>query len=198
MNDTDENTFQNGAPTGTPAAASSEGVDETAQRIAALEAEAAKLKDQALRALADAENTRRRMQREIEENNKFAVSGFARDILPVADNLRRALDSIPADSRASDERLDKFAAGVELTERELMAILERYGICRLDPVGQAFDPNLHQAMMEVDSSGSAPGTVVHVVQAGYTIHGRLLRPAMVTVAKDIGAAMPGAKIDTTA
>jgi molecular chaperone GrpE len=192
MNDTGDNTAQNGAPS---EAASG---DETAQRIAALEAEAAKLKDQALRALADAENTRRRMQREMEENNKYAVSGFARDMLPVADNLRRALDSITPEMRAGDERLDKFAAGVELTERELMAVLERHNVRRIDPVGQPFDPNLHQAMMEVDSPDQPPGTVVHVVQAGYTIHGRLLRPAMVTVARGVGAGAPGAKIDTTA
>lgn len=192
MNDTGDSNLQNGAPSETS------GADGAAQRIAALEAEVAKLKDQALRALADAENTRRRMQREVEENNKFAVSGFARDILPVADNLRRALDSITADMRSSDERLDKFAAGVELTDRELMAVLERHNIRRIDPTGQPFDPNLHQAMLEVDSPDQAPGTVVHVVQAGYTIHGRLLRPAMVTVARGLGAGAPGAKIDTTA
>lgn len=192
MNDTGDNTAQNSAPSETVAG------DDSAQRIAALEAEVAKLKDQALRALAEAENTRRRMQREMEDNNKFAVSGFARDILPVADNLRRALDSITPEMRAGDERLDKFAAGVELTDRELMAVLERHNIRRVDPVGQPFDPNLHQAMMEVDSPGQAPGTVVHVVQAGYTMHGRLLRPAMVTVARGVGAGAPGAKIDTTA
>jgi molecular chaperone GrpE len=167
-------------------------------RIAELEAEIARLKDQALRALAEQENTRRRAQRDIEENSKFAVSNFARDMLPVGDNLRRALDTISADARAADPALAKFAEGVELTERELLNILERYGIKRIDPVGQPFDHNLHQAVMQVDSATQASGTVVQVFQPGYTIHGRLLRPAMVTVAKGSQAGTPGAKVDTTA
>src|SRR5690349_4992404 len=152
-------------------------------RIAELEAEVARLKDQALRALADQENTRRRAQREIEENSKYAVSNFARDILPVGDNLRRALEAIPAEARAADPALTKFAEGVELTERELLNILDRYGIKRVDPVGQPFDHNFHQAVMQVENAAQPPGTVVQVFQPGYTIQGRLLRPAMVTVAK---------------
>lgn len=172
---------------------------DAAARIAELEAEAVRLKDQALRALAEQENTRRRAQREIDDNSKFAVSSFARDVLPVTDNLRRALEAIPAAARATDETLDKFAAGVELTERELMNVLERYGIKRIEPVGQPFDHNLHQAMMQVDSGAHPPGTVVQCFQPGYTIHGRLLRPAMVTVSKGSPAnGAPGAKIDTTA
>ena len=167
-------------------------------RIAELEAEVAKLKDQALRALAEQENTRRRAQRDIEENSKFALSNFARDVLPVGDNLRRALEAIPAEARAADPALASFAEGVELTERELTNMLERYGIKRIDPVGQPFDHNLHQAMMQVDSATHAPGTVVQCFQPGYTIHGRLLRPAMVTVAKGSAAGTAGAKVDTTA
>ena len=151
-----------------------------------------------LRALAEAENTRRRAQRDIEENSKYAISGFARDILPVADNLRRAIESVSSEARQADERLDKFVAGVELTEREFLAILERHGIQRFDPTGQPFDHNFHQAMMQVDSPTHAPGTVVQVFQAGYTIHGRLLRPAMVTVAKGSGAEATGARVDTSA
>src|ERR1041385_7147793 len=127
------------------------GADAAAARIVELEAEVGKLKDQALRAMAEAENTRRRAQREIEDNNKYAVSNFARDMLPVADNLRRALDGIPAEVRAADERLEKFAAGVELTERELRQVLERYQIKRVDPLGQPFDHNLHQAVMQVET-----------------------------------------------
>lgn len=167
-------------------------------RIAELEAEVARLKDQALRALAEQENTRRRAQRDIEENSKFAVSNFARDVLPVGDNLRRALETITAEARAADPALAKFAEGVELTERELLNVLERYGIKRIDPVGQPFDHNLHQAMMQVENATQPPGTVVQVFQPGYTIHGRLLRPAMVTVAKGSPAGAPGAKVDTTA
>ena len=169
-----------------------------AARIAELEAEIARLKDQALRALADQENTRRRAQREIEDNSKYAVSNFARDMLPVGDNLRRALETITADARAADPALAKFAEGVELTERELLNILERNGIKRVDPVGQPFDHNFHQAVMQVENANQPPGTVVQVFQPGYTINGRLLRPAMVTVAKGSGAGAPGAKVDTTA
>ena len=180
-----------------PAAQQSAAADPQA-RIAELEAEIARMKDQALRALADAENTRRRAQRDIEENNKYAVSNFARDVLPVADNLRRAVEAIPAEARAADETLAQFAAGVELTERELLNALERYGIKRVDPAGQPFDHNLHQAMMQIDSAEHPPGTVVQVFQSGYTIHGRLLRPAMVTVSKGASAGAPGAKVDTTA
>lgn len=182
---------------GAAAPQAAQGQEDAAARIAALEAEVARLKDQALRAMAEAENTRRRAQREIEENSKFAIAGFARDVLPVADNLRRAIDSIPAEIRQQDERLNKFAEGVEMTDRELLAVLERHGIKRVDPAGQAFDHNLHQAIMQVDSTDHPPGTVVQVFQPGFTINGRLLRPAMVTVAKAPGG-QAGAKVDTTA
>src|SRR5690349_1181432 len=167
----------------TPEPNQPEQAPDASARIAELEAEIARLKDQALRALADQENTRRRAQREIEDNSKYAVSNFARDMLPVGDNLRRALETITADARAADPALAKFAEGVELTERELLNILERNGIKRVDPVGQPFDHNFHQAVMQVENSAQPPGTVVQVFQPGYTIHGRLLRPAMVTVAK---------------
>jgi molecular chaperone GrpE len=168
-----------------------------AQRIAQLEAEVAQYKDQALRALAEAENTRRRAQREIEDNSKYAVANIARDVLGVADNLRRALDAIPPDARKADDKLEKFAEGVELTERELLSAFERHAIKRVDPIGQPFDHNLHQAVMQVDSAEYPANTVVQVLQPGYTIHGRLLRPAMVAVSKG-QAATPGAKVDTTA
>lgn len=167
------------------------------ERVAQLEAEVAQYKDQALRALAEAENTRRRAQREIEDNSKYAVANIARDVLGVADNLRRALDAIPPEARVADDKLEKFAAGVELTERELLSAFERHGIKRVDPLGQPFDHNLHQAVMQVDTSDQPANTVVQVLQPGYTIHGRLLRPAMVAVSKGQAAAPPGAKVDTT-
>jgi molecular chaperone GrpE len=163
-----------------------------AARIAELEADVAKMKDQTLRALAEAENIRRRSQREIEDNNKYAVTNFARDMLPVADNLRRALETISAEMRASDERLNQFATGVELTERELLQALDKFQIKRVDPLDQPFDHNFHQAVMQVDVPGKAANTVVQVLQPGYTIHGRLLRPAMVAVATGSG------KVDTSA
>lgn len=166
-------------------------------RVAELEAEVTKLKDQALRAMAEAENTRRRAQREIDENNKYAVSNIARDVLPIADNLRRALDGISDEARKADERLDKFATGVELTEREFLATLERHHIKRIEALGKPFDHNLHQAVMQVDVPDKPAGTVVQVLQSGYTIHDRLLRPAMVAVAKG-EATSAGARVNTEA
>ncbi len=168
-----------------------------AQRVAQLEAEVAQYKDQALRALAEAENTRRRAQREIEDNSKYAVANIARDVLGVADNLRRALDAIPPEARQADDKLEKFAAGVELTERDLLSTFERHGIMRVDPIGQPFDHNFHQAVMQVESPDKPANTVVQVLQPGYTLNGRLLRAAMVAVSKG-QAATPGAKVDTTA
>jgi len=167
-------------------------------RIALLESENEKLKDQALRALADAENTRRRGQREMEETQKYAISNIVRDLLSVADKLRRALDALPAGARAGDKNIEQLAAGIELTERELLAAFERHHVKRIDPAGAIFDPHLHQAMMEVETADQPPGTVVKVFQAGFTLQGRLLRPALVTVAKAPAAAAPPANAETPA
>ena len=161
------------------------------EAMAALRAEAAELKDQLLRALAETENVRRRASRDKEDASKFAISNFAREILQVADNLRRALDAIPEEALASDEALRNLHEGVLNTERQLEQILERQSIVRIWPVGERFDSNLHQAMFEVAGSGQAAGTVVQVLQAGYKLHERLLRPAMVAVAKNEGGANGG-------
>jgi molecular chaperone GrpE len=157
-------------------------------RVAALEAELAEQKDRLLRALAETENTRRRARREREDVAKYALSGFAKDLLSAADNLRRALDSLP-EAMATDERTRNLLAGVAATERELLAAFERHGIRRIDPYGEPFDHNLHQAIYEAERSEAPPGTVIEVLQPGYLIHDRLLRPAMVGVAKK--AAGPG-------
>jgi molecular chaperone GrpE len=160
--------------------------DETAApegRIAALEAELAAAKDQLLRALAEAENSRRRARREAEDTAKYAVTGLAKDIVSVPDNLRRALESIPAEGRKSNELLERLATGVEMVEREIETILERHGIKRVAPLGEPFDHNFHQALFEVPTAEQPPGTVVQVLAPGYVIHDRLLRPAMVAVAK---------------
>jgi molecular chaperone GrpE len=148
-----------------------------------LGAEIARLKDQLLRALAEIENTRRRAEREREDTARYAISAFARDILTVADNLRRALDNIPAHAREKDEMLNTLAVGVEATERELLAGFERHGLRKIEPLGEKFDHNFHQAMFEIADTGKPPGTIVQVMQAGYVLHGRLLRPALVGVAK---------------
>src|SRR6056297_51635 len=163
------------------------------QERAELRAENEKLRDQLLRALADAENTRRRAQRDKEDTARFAVAGFARDLLTTADNLRRALDAVPQDARQQDQALAALMDGVEVTERELLSVFERHGLTRIEPLGEKFDPNYHQAMYEVPATGQVPGTVAHVMQSGYVLNGRLLRPAMVGVAKG----EPPQKVDET-
>ena len=155
------------------------------ERLAQIEAELAEAKDRLLRALAETENVRRRAERERADAAKYGAGTFAKDLLNVADNLRRALDSAPSD-QAADERTRNLVQGVAATERELLAAFERNGIRRVDPAGERFDHNLHQAIFEVESSGQPPGTVVQVLQPGYVMHDRLLRPAMVGVAKGEG------------
>jgi molecular chaperone GrpE len=171
------------------------------QELAAARQEAAQLKDQLLRALAEAENVRRRAQREREDAAKYAITNFARDVLQVSDNLHRALEAIPAAALAADEALKNLHEGVSATERQLDAALERQQVKRIWPMGEKFDANLHQAMFEVQTADQAPGTVVQVMQAGYLIHDRLLRPALVGVAKQPAGDAPPAgtgKVDTIA
>ena len=151
-------------------------------RATELEAELAEYKDRLLRALAETENVRRRAQREREDASKYAVSGFAKDLLSAADNLRRALESLP-ESEAKDERTRSLLAGVAATERELLGVFERHGIKRIDPKGEVFDHNFHQAIFEAERPDQPGGSVVEVLQPGYVLHDRLLRPAMVGVAK---------------
>ena len=151
-------------------------------RLAALEAELAEHKDRLLRALAETENVRRRGQREREDAAKYAVAGFAKELLSVADNLRRALDSLPAEAR--DPRTASLLEGVEATERELLGVFERNGVRRIDPDGERFDHNFHQAIFEAERPGKPAGTIIEVLQPGYVLHDRLLRPAMVGVAKE--------------
>ena len=141
------------------------------------------LKDQLLRALADAENARRRARKDVEDARTYAISRFAQDLLGVADNLGRALDSIPAERRESDDAVKAIADGIEMTVREFETALGRHGISKIDPLGEKFDYNLHQALFETDQTDQPDGTVVQVLQTGYMIGERLLREAMVGVAK---------------
>ena len=152
------------------------------ERIAALEAELAEAQDKLLRALAETENVRRRAQRERADAEKYGISRFAEGLLSVADNLRRALDSLP-EAEAKDDRTRSLLAGVAATERELLAAFERHGLKRIDPKGERFDHNFHQAVFEVENIHRPAGTIVEVLQPGYVLHERLLRPAMVGVAK---------------
>jgi molecular chaperone GrpE len=158
-------------------------ITEEPSPAAELEAELARVKDQLLRALAEQENIRRRAQRDKEDSVKYAASGFAKDLLSTADNLRRALESVK-DDQIADEVTRNLLAGVAATERELLAAFEKHGLKRIDATGEKFDHGLHQAIFEVPNSGHPSGTIAQVLQVGYTLNGRLLRPAMVGVAKD--------------
>ena len=148
-----------------------------AEELLARDTDIADLKDRLLRQAAETENTRRRLERDKADTAAYAMTGFARDLLAVADNLRRAVAALPA------EGFDGVRAGIEATERELTAIFGRHGITRIETVGQKLDPNRHQAMLEVEGEGVEPGSIVAELQAGYVIKDRLLRPALVSVAK---------------
>ncbi len=165
--------------------------------LAQLEAERDDIKDKLLRTLAEMENLRRRTEREIADAKAYAVTSFARDLLGSADNLRRALESVPeAAQAAADTALKAVVEGVELTERELLKTLERHGVRKIDPQGEKFDPNLHQAMFEAPDASIAKGLVSKVVQTGYKIGERVLRPALVGVSA--GAPKPANGSDSPA
>jgi len=145
------------------------------------------LRDRLLRLAAEMENLRRRTEREVKEAAQYAVTSFARDMLTVGDNLQRALAAVTAEQRESaGEGLEALINGVEMTAREMQNVLERHGMKKIEPAGEKFDPNFHQAMFEVADDSVPGGTVREVIQAGYTIHGRVLRPALVGVAKGNG------------
>ena len=164
--------------------------------VVALQAELGETKDRMLRAMAETENMRRRAARETDEARKYAVTGFARELLEVADNLTRALDSVPDEARENDQ-VKPLVEGIELTQKSLAACFEKHKITKVDPaVGDRFDHNQHQAMFETETAEHAPGSVVQVMQHGYVIADRLLRPAMVGVAKKPAAApAPAAEDD---
>ncbi|MBN2971458.1 nucleotide exchange factor GrpE [Roseomonas aeriglobus] len=151
-------------------------------RITQLEAELAEAKAAVLYARADAQNMVRRAEKSAQDSRDYAVTGFARDLLSVADNLSRGLDAIPAELRA-DEKMKGLVTGLEATGRELDSVFGRHGITKVESLGQKLDPNRHQAMFEVPSADAEPGTVVQEIQAGYMLKDRLLRPALVGVAK---------------
>lgn len=159
-----------------------------------LKAEIADLKDRLLRAVAEAENLRKRAEREIRDAGTYAITRFAGDVLTIGDNLRRALDAVPDEARAAaDAATATLLDGIEMTEREFLRVLERHGVTRLEPHGQRFDPNRHQAMFEVENADVPSGTVVQVMQTGYAIGERVLRPALVGVSK--GGPKPGAQAE---
>jgi molecular chaperone GrpE len=159
-----------------------------------LDRELADMKDRLLRTLADMENMRKRTEREVADARVYGISNFARDILGVADNMHRAMQALDDELRAkADEATKALLEGVELTERELMNVLEKNGVKRIEPLNQKFDPNRHQAMFEVEDASVPSGTVVQVMQAGYLIGERVLRPALVAVSKGGAKVAPAAQ-----
>jgi molecular chaperone GrpE len=187
---TDENT--NIEDTQTLRAETAEAAPEVAEHDT-LKTELEEARQQALYVQAEMQNLRRRTEKEIADARAYATTGFARDLLSVADNLARALAAIPTELR-SDEKLKPLVTGIEMTGKEMEAVFQRNGITRIESVGQPLDPNKHQAIMEMESVDAAPGTVIHEMQSGWMIKDRLLRAAMVGVAK----APEGAGIDATA
>ncbi len=170
--------------------------DAPSDKTQELAAEVEKMKDQVLRAMAESENTRRRLTKELADAKKYSVSTFAKEMLTVSDNFRRALGAVPSDKAQEEPTLKNLMGGVEATERQLIAALERFGITQIEsPLEKQFDPHLHQVMMEQEDPSKPAGMVVQVLQEGYMIHGRLLREAMVVVTK--GGA-PAKKVDTEA
>lgn len=179
------------APAGTGSAGTGPETTGPEARIAELEAEVADLKDRLLRAVADAENTRKRAERDKQDASKYAMTSFARDVLSVGDNMRRAIDTLSDEDRtAAPEPVRNLIEGVEMTEREFLSVMERNGVKAINPHGEKFDPNLHQAMFEAPDPSKPAGTVMEVVATGYVIGDRLLRPAMVGVSKGGPAAAP--------
>jgi len=157
----------------------------------ALDREHAEMKDRLLRTLAEMENLRKRTEREVADARLYGVASFARDVLGVADNIRRALDAVPPEARANDQAgMKALVDGVELTERELLKALEKNGVRQFTPHGEKFDPNVHQAMFEVPDPSVPAGSIVQVMQPGYMIGERVLRPALVAVAKGGPKAAP--------
>ncbi|MFZ1990537.1 MAG: nucleotide exchange factor GrpE [Alphaproteobacteria bacterium] len=164
--------------------------------IKRLEVELAEAKDGRLRIAAEMENLRKRLERERTDERKYAISRFVKDITPVADNLARALKAVTAEQR-DNPSVRGLLDGVELTERELLAVLERNGVRRIVPKGEPFNPNFHQAVAEIQMDGATPGSVIEVIEPGYVLEDRLVRPALVVIAK-AGAAPAGATVDTKA
>lgn len=170
--------------------------NEKADKLAleAVQLELAETKERMLRALAEAENTRKRSERVQQDASKFAVAGFAKDMLDVADNMRRALDSIPTDQLQENETLKTLFEGIEATQSVMLRAFEKHGIETLAPESGRFDPNNHEVMFEAEMPGEVPGTIIQLLEPGYVLNGRLLRPARVGVSK--GGDPSGHAVDT--
>ena len=157
--------------------------DTIKEPVEALEEQVSELQDQLLRSVAELDNYRKRAEREKEQLRKFGIANFAKDLLSAADNLRRAVESGPTELEGADENVKNLIVGVEMTEKELLSAFEKNGVRKIDPIGEKFDYNFHQAMFEVETDKEKPGLVMQVLQPGYAIADRVLRPAMVGVSK---------------
>lgn len=174
-------------------------LDASQEQAAFLQSELDKARDQTLRALAEVENTRRRAVKEREDAAKYAVTAFARDLLDFSDNFQRAIDAIPEEMKAEgDDRIRNLIAGVAAMEQQMLRTFEKHGIKKIMPANEMFDPNFHEVIFEAPGTGKPAGTVIQIAEPGYTLHGRLLRPARVGVAKDEGTGGAGRKINTEA
>jgi molecular chaperone GrpE len=173
-----------------------------AARIAELETELGEMKDRWMRSEAETANVRARAHREVNETRQYAVQKFAQDVVEAAENMHRGLESLPAQADGEPEIVSRLREGLQGIERNFVAILERNGIKREDPTGSPFDPNMHQAMAEQESAAHPAGSVMHAWTPAWTLNGRLLRPAMVVVAKapptEIGSGPAAVKLNTTA
>ena len=172
-------------------------VNEPSNSLEELEAKILELKDQLLRTVADSENLRKRLEREKEQTRKFGIANFAKDLLSIADNLGRALDAAPNKEDVEDKAIENLVLGIQMTEQELQKAFDNNNIRKIDPLGEKFDYNFHQAMFEVEETDQEPGIVVQVLQPGYAIDDRILRPAMVGVAAN-KAGKKNVAVDTTA
>jgi len=181
-------------------AETADGPVEDSDEVVALKSELAAMRDKAMRAVAEAENVRRRAEKERADTLKYASGGLAKELFPVVDNLRRAIESVPAEAREENDVMKNLMVGLEMTEKLLLESFSKGGIVKIDPKGEKFNYAEHQAMQEIPGTGQPAGTVVEVLQAGYKLHDRLLRPAMVIVAKADPAAPPEESegVDTTA
>ncbi|MBO6836133.1 MAG: nucleotide exchange factor GrpE [Alphaproteobacteria bacterium] len=200
-----DETEQEAADAAAEAAVEEAGADvetapEDSDEVVQLKSELAAMRDRALRAVAEAENVRRRADKERSDTLKYAASGLAKELLPVVDNLRRAVEAVPEEHRADNEVMKNLLVGVEMTEKMLLDAFQKNHIAKIDPLDEKFNYAEHQAIQEVPGTGKPAGTVVQVLQSGYKLHDRLLRPAMVLVAKGDAAPPPDdtEKVDTSA
>ena len=185
-----------------PASEVPESASNETARIVELETELGRIKDHMLRALAESENTRKRALKDREDAGKYAITAFARDLLDFADTFHRALAAIPPDLKQIDARISSVITGIEAMQSELLRNFDKHGIKRISPIDQPFDPNFHEVMFEAPGTGKPAGTIIQVIEPGYVISDRLLRPARVGIAKDEGQGSaskdPGSHIDTKA